>query len=285
MAANQANREAPHHRNLTCYTDYACRRPECVDRYRTWQRDRLRAKADGTWQPFIDSTPVRQHLHKLYTAGYTTHRIHELTGIDWNTIRLYTQPDLKRGRGMFRRTTPETQAKILAIQPDPTLSGRVEPTGTRRRIQALSAIGWPLKELGPHINLQPDNVRRILKRGQTVHGTTAQAVAAAYGHLRNGDPRKRGVTQIGYTRAIRNAKQQRWAPPKYWDQYPDAIDDPDFEPMYGLTRREIIAHDANELMRFNGLDKAGAAARLGISKAYIEHAFRDHPEYAVEVAA
>lgn len=51
------------------------------------------------------------------------------------------------------------------------------------------------------------------------------------------------------------------------------------------NRRAAIAEDAHELMRTSGLDRATAAARLGVSKAYIDHAFRDHPEYAVEVAA
>ena len=39
------------------------------------------------------------------------------------------------------------------------------------------------------------------------------------------------------------------------------------------------------LIRFSGLSRAAAAERLGVSKAYVEHAFRDHPQYAVEVAA
>ncbi|MFJ4925355.1 hypothetical protein [Streptomyces sp. NPDC088736] len=280
-----AVRTAPHHRNLTCYTDYACRLPECSERYRDWQRNRARAVADGTWQPFIDATPVREHLLKLYAAGLTPHRVSVLTGIDWNTIRLYTQPAVKQGRGMTRRTTVEFQAKILAVQAAPTLPGRVDPTGTRRRIQALSAIGWPLKELGPHIGIQPDNVRRILVRSQMVYGATAQATMTAYNELRDSRPRRHGVSKIGVARALRNAKQHRWAPPKYWDQHPGAIDDPHFESMYRVTRREIVAQDANWIMTTLGLSKAAAAERLGVDKSYIEHAFRDHPEYAIEVAA
>jgi hypothetical protein len=65
----------------------------------------------------------------------------------------------------------------------------------------------------------------------------------------------------------------------------DVIDDPDFEPLYGISRREIVAHDAGEVMRWCGLDRAAAAERLGVSKAYIDHAFADHPEYAFEVVS
>jgi hypothetical protein len=280
-----AVREAPHHDKLTCYTDYKCRRPECVERFNTWQRDRLRAVAAGTWQPFIDATPVREHLRKLLAAGITFQRIEALTGIDWNTLRLYTQPAVKQGRGMIRQTTPTVEAKILAIEPEPTLPGRVDPTGTRRRIQALVATGWPLKELGPYVGIKPDNVRRILVRGATVYGTTAQAAIEAYEKLRSERPRKHGVSDIGVGRALRHARERRWAPPKYWDQHPGCIDDPHFEPMYGLTRREIVAQDAAEVMRLSGLDRQAAADRLGISKAYIDHAFREYPQYAIGVAA
>jgi hypothetical protein len=65
----------------------------------------------------------------------------------------------------------------------------------------------------------------------------------------------------------------------------DDIDDPHFQPMYGLKRREIVAQDANWVMRTTGLTKAAAAERLGVDKSYIDHAFRDHPQYAVEAAA
>lgn len=278
-------REAPHHNNLTCYTDYRCRRPECIERYNSWQNNRLHAVAAGTWRPFIDASPVREHLLKLYTAGLTPYRVSVLTGIDWHTVRLYTQADPKQGRGMIRQTTPEVEAKILAVQPEPTLPGRVDPIGTHRRIQALVAIGWPLRELGPHLGLKPDYVRRVLKRGDQVYGTTAQATVDAYDRLRSSRPHRHGVSDIGIGRARRHAKQHRWAPPKYWDLYPGAIDDPHFEPMYGLTRREIVAEDANWVMRTVGLSKADTAERLGVDKSYVDHAFRDHPEYAVEVAA
>ncbi len=204
------------------------------------------------------------------------HRVSVLTGIDWATVRLYTHADLRHGRSRFQRTAPETAAKILAIQPEPSLPGRVDPTGTRRRIQALSAIGWPLRELGPHLGIQPDNVRRILVREQRVYGTTAQAAIAAYDQLHGSRPRRHGVSEIGVARALRNARQHRWAPPKYWDQHPDAIDDPHFQPLYRVTRAEILAEDARWLIAY-GLDRTAAAERLGVDKSYLDRALAQYP--------
>lgn len=266
-----AVREAPHHNNLTCYTDYRCRLPECTARYTAWQQNRLAAIAAGTWQPFIDATPVREHLHKLYASGFTPQRVSVLTGIDWNTVRLYTHSAPRQGRGRIRQTTPDTAAKILAIPVETVLTGRVDPIGTRRRIQALSAIGWPLKELGPHLGLKPDNVRRILARGQKVYGTTAQNAVAAYDTLRTSRPRRHGVSDIGIARALRNARQHKWAPPKYWDQFPGAIDDPHFVPEYGKTRLQVLGEEAHWLAQ-GGLDRGLIAERLGVDRSYVDKA-------------
>lgn len=276
---------APHHQTLTCYTDYRCRLPECAERFNSWQRARTEARASGTWQPFIDAKPVREHLLALYAGGATPHQVELLTGLDWKTIRLFTQPYPRQHRGITHVTSPETAAKILAVELGPFPAGRAAATGTRRRIQALSAIGWPLKELGPHLGVEPDYVRHILKHGSQVYATTAQAAVDAYNLLRGDKPAKHGVSKIGIGRALRRSKELRWAPPKYWDQHPGAIDDPHFEPMYGLKRAEIVAQDAHWLMTTNNLTKEAAAKRLGIDKSYVDHALRNHPEYAVEVAA
>ena len=124
-----------------------------------------------------------------------------------------------------------------------------------------------------------------LMQRDRVYFITARNVAAAYQLLRNRKPARHGVSQRVITRCKNRAAAQRWAPPSYWADRMDVIDDPDFEPLYGVTRRELIAQDANELMRFSGLDRQAAAARLGVSKSYIEHALRTHPEYALETAA
>ncbi|MGW4075936.1 hypothetical protein ACWELB_20900 [Streptomyces asiaticus] len=276
--------EAPHHNTLTCYTDYNCRRDPCVTRYNDWHRGRQRALAAGTWQPLVDATPVREHLLKLHAAGITPYRVEVLTGIDWNTIRLYTQPVVHQGRGMIRRISRENQAKILAIQPEPTLPGRVDPTGTRRRIQALCAIGWPLKELGPHINIEPEYVRHILKRINQVYGTTAQATTNAYERLRDDNPRKHGISETSIKRALRHSKQNRWAPPKYWDQHPGAIDDPHFEPMYRLSRIEIVAEDATWLLNA-GYSLDTIAQRFNVTRGYVEDAIRKTNKRTYQEAA
>lgn len=281
-----AVREAPHHNKLTCVKHYGCRLPECVERYRTYQRERYHGRVAGTWQPLIDAEPVRQHILELQAADFTIVRISELSGLPFETVvgftRTYGNSGCRKSRK--RRCTPEVAAKILAITPDVAKPGITDATGTRRRLQALVAAGWPMEHLGLRIHMSNQAARSLIRR-ERVYGRTAQAVTRLYDELKDQKPEKHGIDRRSVTRARSHAKSRNWPTIAYWADRMDVIDDPHFEPMYGLTRREIIAHDAHELIRFGGLSRAAAAERLGVSKAYVEHAFRDHPQYAVEVAA
>ncbi|MGQ5576277.1 hypothetical protein [Streptomyces sp. ECR3.8] len=278
-----ADRQPPHHNNLTCYTDYKCRLPECVERYNAWGRERGRAITNGTWQPLLDAEPVRQHLLNLHAAGITIHRVARLTGMQYRSVRNFTQHDYGNAAPRRRRVTREVAEKLLAITVEEHTPGHVSPVGTLRRFRALAAIGWPTLHTARRAGLHPSN-RNSMFRYETIRATTAQRVAEAYDEMRHQEPARHGVSATSIKRAKLQAERGRWAPPAYWDET-GAIDDPDFEPMYGLTRREIIAQDAHWIMTTLNVGRAAAAERLGVSKAYIDHAFRDHPQYAVEAAA
>jgi hypothetical protein len=281
-----AVREAPHHRNLTCYTDYRCRRPECVERRRQWQRDLRRRKREG--QPaLVDAQPVREHILRLHSAGISTYRISLAAGVDDWTVRSFL-PSTTGHRAKKHRTTPEIARKILNVTIETATSGHVDGTGTRRRIQALAAMGWPIRRVAEYLGLNPTYAGDLIRRTEQdrpVLAATAEKVARAYDTLKTKKPTRNGIEPRVAKRIRGLAKEKRWPTPGYWDQHPGAIDDPHFEPMYGLTRREIVAQDAHWVMTTIGLDRASAAERLGVAKSYIDHAFRDHPEYAVEVAA
>lgn len=274
-------RQPPHHDTLTCYVNYGCRLPECVERKNAWARTRDRALRAGTWQPLEDAAPVRSHLRTLLNSGLTQQRIADLAGVPHQSIT-----DLIRGRskrGLRHRTSPEFAAKILAV--DPAASpARVDATGSQRRIQALVAAGWPLLHIGRQLDLNPQRPEQILRQDR-VYATTRDIVLDGYLWLARRRPEKRGVPKDKARQSRERARANRWPDPGYWAARMDVIDDPDFEPLYGISRREIVAHDANEIMRLCGLDRAAAAERLGVSKSYVEHAFLDHPEYAFEVAS
>jgi hypothetical protein len=274
-----AVREAPHHNNLTCYTDFACRRPECVERYNAWDLDRRTRQAEGTWDNLVDAAPVRAHILTLQTAGVLPSRIAKATGIPLQSIRDF----IGCGRGRRYRTAPDTAAKILAVTAENTAPLYVDPTGTHRRIQALVAAGWPLISIDRRLGFKRERLRKILAE-KTILGSTEQLIATTYEQLSHRKPERNGVPKRYARQARKRAASNRWPTPKYWDQYPDAIDDPHFEPMYGRTRGELLAADARELFGY-GINVEQAAKRLGVTRNHLQQELIRHPQSETELAA
>lgn len=273
-----AARTAPNHDTLTCYTKYQCRRPKCVQRYNTWGRDRECAITDGTWQPLLDAEPVRQHLLGLHAAGITIHRVAAITGITFQNVRSFTQHGYGNTAPRRRRVTPQVAAKILAVNLIDHTPGNVNSTGSRRRLQALVAIGWPSIYVARHAGIDPANRNAIVAR-PTIRATTAQKFAAAYDEMRHQKPGRRGVRPVSIKRAKQQAAANRWPPPTYWDQC-GAIDDPHWSPDYKVTRAEILAEEARWLITTAGLTRTEAALRLGKDRSYIDRVLADHGEVA-----
>jgi transcriptional regulator with XRE-family HTH domain len=277
-----AVRQPPHHDTLTCYANYRCRLPDCVERKNAWARNRDRALRAGTWQPLEDATPVRAHLRTLLNSGLTQQRIAALAGVPHQSIS-----DLIHGRstrrGLRHRTSPEFAAKILAV--DPAASpARVDATGSHRRIRALVAAGWPLLHIGRQLSLNPQRPEQILRQDH-VHATTRDIVLDGYPRLARQRPERRGVPKDKARWSRERARANRWPDPAYWDGLMDVIDDPDFEPLYGVTRLELVAQDAGWLMRTSGLTREQAANRLGVHKSYVDQAMKAHPQTGQELAA
>jgi|1185.fasta_scaffold03481_3 predicted transcriptional regulator len=270
-----AVREAPHHETLTCYANYGCRRPECVERKRAWARQRDRGLRAGTWQPRIDAAPARAHLQQLIEAGLTQQSIADTIGVPRQSISDFFQHRNSR-RGIRHSTSPELAEKILAVRPDTITAGRVDATGTHRRIQALVAAGWPLVHIGPQLGMHRQRPEQIL-RVDRIYVSTRSQVAEGYERVQRMRPERRGVPKDKIRQSKNRAEALRWPTPRYWARYADAIDDPHFEPMYGRTRGELLAADARELQTY-GISVEQAAERLGVTKAHLYQELLRHPE-------
>lgn len=278
---NTAVREAPHHRNLTCVKEYRCRRPECLQRSADYDRTRNRLVAYGRWQPFADAEPVRQHIRMLSSYGIGWQRLCKLAGVANGCVSriLYGAPH--EGRGPTKRTRTATADKILAVRP--TLdqvapSARVDGTGTRRRLQALVANGWPQMRLGQELGIKHHRLIWEQVRQDVVSGDTARNVASLYDQLWNVDPASRGVAPRYIAQAKQIAAANGWAPPGAWDD--DYIDSPAATPDLGehVDRYTAIAEDARWLIDEQGYTTAQAAHRLGITKDHLYRALSQRPE-------
>lgn len=102
----------------------------------------------------------------------------------------------------------------------------VDATGTRRRIQALLAIGWTGQQIMAELGWKPGtNLGAQFYQQARVHRRTADRVAEVYRRLSD--------TPGPSSRTRRKALDRGYLPPIYWDD--DLIDDPDHDPRRDQT--------------------------------------------------
>lgn len=88
----------------------------------------------------------------------------------------------------------------------------VDATGTKRRIQALIAMGWTLQEVSTDAGGYTKNWCHLILNQETVTSTTAAKIAAVYERLSMTVPTG-PYRQRTRSRAARNG----WLPPLAWD--------------------------------------------------------------------
>jgi hypothetical protein len=192
------------------------------------QYDQNRAKAitAGTWQPWVDAEPVRVHIQHLRSCGMGLRAIAAVAGIDRKRLQSIVSGRPERGTGPQEKVRSATAEAVLSVEA--TLenlapSTPISPVGTRRRIQALVAAGWPQHYLAAHLGVRPQNFGTMLGC-EHVLARRALQVRAMYDVLWRVDPAEHGATAAGISRAKKYASERRWAPAAAWDD--ETIDDP-----------------------------------------------------------
>lgn len=214
----------------------------------------------------VDATQTRHHLERLTTRGWTNRQIAIAAGLDPTTMSV-----IRSGR--YAQVARHTAAAILAIRLDqdpPIPRGLTDATGTRRRLQALMVLGYPLPEIARQVGVS------YFSLIQTAHGKwsavrtpTAQKIARLYRRLH--------LTPAPPTRTaefVRNeAMEQGWVGPGAWDD----IDDPACQPeAFEVTGpRHIHPDDVAELAG-RGLDDREIGRRLGVSERTVLRARAAH---------
>lgn len=235
------------HGTLSRYKHHGCRCRTCVLGYRDYQRTTRRRRAYGTWHPFVDAEPIRQHILTLHGSGMSYASIAKAAGMYEATVTGFVYALGKRAP-LKQRATPDIAAKILAVTPDPMLSGWVNATGTRRRIQALAAAGWPMGALATAIGVNSGTVNRMTRQTR-VYASTARAVSAMYDEYATASPEGHGVQTWMADRTRRAAQAKHWPDPTWWEDM-GHIDDPDFDPRAAegqLGRNELAAVRRSEV--------------------------------------
>lgn len=218
-----------------------CRCDRCRKANAEAEKNRYRQRGYGR-HPFVDAAPVREHLQLLAARGIKPKRVAYLSGVSQPSI-------VKIFDGRTRRVRPETAKAILAVQPSVDLladRARIDGAGTRRRLQALIAIGWSRTKLAERVGIHRTNLCLLLL-GEGVRADTARKVAAAYSTLWDQpSPTATPEDRRSAAAARREAAEKGWLPPAAWDD--EYLDLPDAE-LEAELERQVAAMDDAELSR------------------------------------
>ncbi|MEU2924157.1 hypothetical protein ABZ636_03720 [Streptomyces sp. NPDC007251] len=258
-----------------------CRCYTCGWARAQYEDNRQRAIQRGTWQPYIDAEPVRIHIRHLQDCGMGLRAIAAAAGIDRKRLQAILTGRPERGTGPQEKVRPTLAAAVLTVEPsleNLAPSTLINPAGTRRRIQALVAMGWPQQHLADRLDMTPSNFSAMIRRDH-VMVRRALAVRALYNALWRADPAQHGATAAGITRARKLAAANGWPPPAAWDD--DTIDDPAATPhaegAKALNRDERAAmrrEEIEHLISF-GISEEEIAKRLDMGLSTVRGAVQE----------
>lgn len=118
--------------------------------------------------------------------------------------------DCRRGRAEYQFWWDHTRAAGRALV--------VDATGTRRRLQALAALGWSARAIGERFGRSEGIVYRWMTTSRRVTRSTAVMVDAWFCELAMTKP-SLGTVHDRYSvgRARAHAARRGWVPPLAWD--------------------------------------------------------------------
>jgi len=189
-----------------------------------WRRRRGELIAAGRWMPFVAAGPVRDHVNKIRAAGMPVRALEQHFGMSAHHLDHLLWGSERSGPGEKVRT--ETARMLLAYWPaldDFPDSARIDPTGTRRRIEALQVRGFNLIAVAGKCGMPARYFQKAMVADK-VTARMARAVRDVYGAWWNADPLEHGVLEWVAGRTRRAAERQGWYGPLAWDD--DTIDEP-----------------------------------------------------------
>lgn len=247
-----------------------CRCQACRRSHSEYERERKRygwdEKVAAAW---TDPAPVVAHVQRLRAEGMGLRAIAEAAGVNRSTLDVILRG--KHGYPATRMLRRNADA-ILAVRYRPLPGALVDPTGTRRRLQALSALGWPCHAIAERIGWQSSNLHAALVGKHGVTAATAEVVRRIYDDM--------SMTPGPSSRSRAHAARAGYAPPLAWDDEPGSphhIDEPDATPALDADPADgcRVCHDVAELLEVDGSEPL-AASRLGMSLASLEIHLRRH---------
>ncbi|QKV98170.1 hypothetical protein HUT19_41350 (plasmid) [Streptomyces sp. NA02950] len=258
-----------------------------------WAARRRRLIAYGQWDPFMPAEPVRAHLRALAELGMPIKGVEQALGLQPQALRHVTAGTYGYGPG--EKVTREIGEAVLGFWPkleDFPDSATVDPTGTRRRVEALAVGGWSRAMLAERAGRPYCSFRNSLNFART-SVPLAKTVVQLYDELWNERPEDHGIRAWVAERVRRTAQAAGFHGPLAWDD--DLIDNPSALPqtdarvsllgqgenladrfllgesviLDAASRREVLVH----LMEWTDLTVAQVAERLEATEAAVSRAW------------
>lgn len=228
----QCPRARHRHGTKLAYTSDACRCRECRSAHADYMVERNRQVAYGRWDSgYVDAEPVREHLRTLAAAGISPRSAAHLSGVSHQVVALLVWGKASDGTPRpSRRMRRDNASALLAVRPDATMAtpyALIDRTGTRRRLQALVALGWPTTRLAEQLGISRANFAHLLQETkQHVRTWRANTVRDLYSRLSMTlPPQETELDRRTVEQARSLARRRGWPPPLAWDD--DELDDPD----------------------------------------------------------
>ncbi|KAF2774671.1 helix-turn-helix domain-containing protein [Streptomyces sp. OM5714] len=243
----------PDHGQYSRYIRHACRCEPCRAAGRSY---RLRLGYDHTngIRRRIDATQTRVHIERLTARGWTQAQIAAAAGINQATISV-----LMRSGSQVRRSTAAAILEVRLDQAAPIPRGFVDATGSRRRLQALMALGHTLPDIARYVGVGESSLQQTVDgRWSRIKSITATKVARVYRQLSIARPPESRFAEQARNDAMANG----WYGPMAWDDIDDPACVPD--PNEPVAPMSVHPSDVAELAA-QGLDDAAIGRRLGVS--------------------
>lgn len=176
--------------------------------------------------------PAMAHAQALHARGMTGAQIAALAGVSKATAQDLVRGHRTKDRGGYpiKDIDRDVAEAVLGVRyREPEVRGSdIDSIGVRRRLQALTAIGYGSPAVATHLGCTFQMVSALTLDKGPVSVSTLAKVSAVYDKLYLTDPLENGLTRYSVARAKGTAQRRGYAPPMCWDV--DTIDDPDAFP-------------------------------------------------------
>lgn len=237
-------------------------------RYRYQKRRRLQL-LEGTWQttPLVSPDRARAHLLELHELGWSIAALEDLLGEGHGQLGAL----LYEGHhAAVRQITRERQERILGLVLDldrvPDIR-HVPSLGARRRVQALSVIGWSQGNIADLLGVTQQALANSL-RTDVMTARVARRIRDIYAELE--------MNQGPSPRTRKHAAAQGWAPPAAWDDIDDPHEQPDSSRWSEPTSLGVLTEQDLTDCASWGLTREQAGQRLGVQPDSVDRWLERH---------